>query len=180
MPKQPLILLGPGASGGIERLAPLIKRLRGLGLAARAVPLPRGSAERAMPVYRAAIKRASGNPLLIGGHSFGGRVASLLAADGTDIGGLVLLSYPLHAPGRQEAWDARTEHWPRLRVPVLLLSGESDPFARIDLLRAAVAERLAGTDAELVTYSGLGHGLAPVVDDVATRVAAFVARVAAT
>ena len=177
MPNQPLLLLGPGASGGIESLAPLIKRLGALEVAARAVPLPRGTAERAMPVYRAAIDGASGNPLLIGGHSFGGRVASLLAADGADAGGLVLLSYPLHAPGRQEAWDARTEHWPRLRLPVLLLSGESDPFARIDLLRAAVADRLSGTDAELVTYPNLGHGLAPVVDDVAGRVAAFIKRV---
>jgi predicted alpha/beta-hydrolase family hydrolase len=177
MPKQPLLLLGPGASGGIERLAPLIKRLRELGLAARAVPLPRGTAERAVPVYHAAITRASGTPILIGGHSFGGRVASLIAADGADVDGLVLLSYPLHAPGRQEAWDARTEHWLRLRVPVLLLSGESDPFARIDLLRAAVADRLAGTDAELVTYPGLGHGLTPVVDDVVDRIAAFVKRV---
>jgi pimeloyl-ACP methyl ester carboxylesterase len=61
---------------------------------------------------------------------------------------------------------------------VLLLSGESDPFARIDLLRAAVTERMAGTDAELVTYPGVGHGLAPVLEDAAATVAAFVKRVA--
>ena len=177
MPPHPTLLLGPGASGGVERLAPLIKRLGALDLVARAVPLPRGTVERAIPVYRAAIEGARGEPLLIGGHSFGGRVASLIAADGVDVAGLVLLSYPLHAPGRHEAWDARTEHWPRLSMPVLLLSGESDPFARIDLLRTAVADRLAGTDAQLVTYPGIGHGLAPAVDDVAERIAAFVDRV---
>lgn len=176
---RPTLLLGPGASGGVERLAPVIRALEGLALIARAVPLPRGAAERAIPIYRGAIADAVSGPLLIGGHSFGGRVASLLAAEGEPrVRGLVLLSYPLHAPGRHEAWDVRTEHWPRLRIPVLLLSGESDPFARIDLLRAAVTQRLDGTDAELVTYPGLGHGLAPVVDDVAARIAAFAGRVA--
>jgi predicted alpha/beta-hydrolase family hydrolase len=175
---KPTLLLGPGASGGVERLAPLIKRLGALGVVARAVPLPRGTAERAIPVYRAAIDAADDGPLVIGGHSFGGRVASMLAAEGAAVQGLVLLSYPLHAPGRHEAWDARTDHWPRLRIPVLLLSGESDPFARIDLLRAAVANRLDGTDAELVTYPALGHGLAPVLDDVAARIVEFVGRVA--
>jgi len=53
---------------------------------------------------------------------------------------------------------------------VLLLSGESDPFARIDLLRDAVTTL---PDAELVTYPKVGHGLAPVLDDSLDRVAAF-------
>jgi hypothetical protein len=52
-----------------------------------------------------------------------------------------------------------------------MLSGESDPFARIDLLRAAVAERLPG--AQLVTWPRLGHSLAPVLDEALDRVAAF-------
>ena len=52
---------------------------------------------------------------------------------------LVLFSYPLHPPGAPERTEARIAHWPAIRCPVLLLSGESDPFARIDLLRAAVA-----------------------------------------
>ena len=51
---------------------------------------------------------------------------------------LVLFSYPLHPPGRPERTEARIAHWPAIRCPVLLLSGESDPFARIELLRAAV------------------------------------------
>jgi predicted alpha/beta-hydrolase family hydrolase len=156
----------------------MIDALARLGLAAVPVELPSGRAERAMPAYRAAIDGADGDPLFIGGHSFGGRVATLVAAEGApSVRGLVLLSYPLHAPGRHAAWDERTAHWPRLRIPVLLLSGESDPFARIDLLRTAVADRLSQTDAELVTYPGVGHGLAPVLDDAATRVADFVARV---
>lgn len=121
-----------------------------------------------MPVYRRAIDDLG--RAVIGGHSFGGRVASLIAADEAPIG-LVLLSYPLHAPGRHDAWDARTEHWPRIGCPVLLLSGEADPFARMDLLREAVG-RLA--DARLVTYPRVGHGLAPVLDPALDEIAAFV------
>jgi pimeloyl-ACP methyl ester carboxylesterase len=59
---------------------------------------------------------------------------------------------------------------------VLLLSGERDPFARIDLLHTAV-EQLA--DHELVTYPGLGHGLKPVLAAVLEQIAAFAGRLAA-
>lgn len=162
------VLLAPGASGTIDRLAPHADGLRRRGLTVELVPLPRKSAERAVPVYRRAVD-AQGRAV-IGGHSFGGRVASLLAADEAQAG-LILLSYPLHAPGRQEAWDARTDHWPRIACPVLLLSGEADPFARIDLLHAAVG-RLR--DARLVTYPRVGHGLGPVLDAALDEVAAFV------
>jgi predicted alpha/beta-hydrolase family hydrolase len=93
-----------------------------------------------------------------------------LAAERT-VAGLVLLSYPLHAPGRKEAWDERTAHWPSITCPVLLLSGESDPFADMALLRGAV-DRLA--DATLHTYRGVGHGLAPVLDRALDEVAAFI------
>ena len=77
--------------------------------------------------------------VVVGGQSFGGRVASLAAAEpGAPYAALVLFSYPLHPPGSPEKAEARTSHWPQIRCPVLLLSGESDPFAKIDLLRAAV------------------------------------------
>jgi predicted alpha/beta-hydrolase family hydrolase len=87
--------------------------------------------------------------------------------------GLVLLSYPLHRPGEPD-WDVRSAHWPSIVVPVLLLSGEADPFARLDLLRKAVTERLP--HAELVTYPRLGHTLKPVLGDALDRIAAFVTR----
>jgi len=163
--------LAPGASGGIERLEPHLAGLKRRGVEAGVVALPRGQAERALHVYRTALDQAPGR-VVIGGHSFGGRVASLLAAE-RPVSGLVLLSYPLHAPGRREAWDERTAHWPRIGCPVLMLSGESDPFARLDLLRIAVG-RLA--TAELVTYPGIGHGLLPVLEDALDRIAAFVHR----
>ena len=169
---QPRILLAPGASGNIGQLRDHQRGLSARGLEVRLIQLPRGTAERAVPVYRAAVEDAAGQPPIIGGQSFGGRVASLVAADQPPAG-LVLLCYPLHAPGRQPSWDERTAHWQRIACPVLLLSGESDPFAEIGLLRRAV-KRLA--DATLITYPGVGHGLGPVLDDALDRVTAFAVR----
>ena len=86
--------------------------------------------------------------------------------------GLVCLSYPLHRPGGPESRRGRSAHWPAIDVPALLLSGTSDPFARIELLEAAMPTLRRGT---LVTYPKLGHGLLPVREDVLDRIAAFVA-----
>ena len=121
-----------------------------------------------MPAYLAAAPAALDTT--IGGHSFGGRVASLLAAEHR-YGALVLLSYPLHPPGGSERWDERTSHWPRIECPVLLLSGDRDPFAKIGLLREAL-HRLRNAD--LVVYPGVGHGIGPVFEEALDRVAAFV------
>ena len=163
------ILLAPGATGGVERLHPHAEGIRRRGLDVELVTLPRGPAERAVGPYRTALQGHELEATAIGGHSFGGRVASLVAAE-TAPAALVLLSYPLHAPGRHEAWDARTAHWPAIGCPVLLLSGEADPFARLDLLRRA-AERLA--DGTLHTWPRLGHGLTPVLDEALDLVAGF-------
>jgi predicted alpha/beta-hydrolase family hydrolase len=156
-------------------MAPHVAGLLARGVDARAVDLPRGRAERAVAVFARALAVEPG--IAVGGHSFGGRVASLAAADACDAGkpplALVLLSYPLHPPGRPDAWDDRTAHWPRITCPVLLLSGTSDPFATPALLARALAERLP--DADLVSYPRLGHTLAPVLEDVLDRAAAFVA-----
>jgi len=172
---RPILILGHGASGSAGTMAPHVAGLQARGVDARAVDLPRGRAERAVPVFARALVEPPG--IAVGGHSFGGRVASLAAADACDAGkpplALVLLSYPLHAPGRREAWDERTAHWPRITCPVLLLSGASDPFATPALLERALAERLPA--AEVVVYPRLGHTLAPVLEDVLDRVAAFVA-----
>jgi len=166
---QRRILLAPGASGNLEQLRAHERGLGARGFEVRLIELPRGTAERAVPVYAAAIASAGEPPPITGGQSFGGRVASLAAAE-LPPAALVLLCYPLHAPGRQPSWDDRTAHWPRITCPVLLLSGESDPFAEVGLLRRAV-ERLP--DATLVTYPGVGHGLGGVLEDALDRVASF-------
>ena len=165
------VILAPGASGTVAGLRPYLKGLAAHGISAHAVALPRGSVERALPVYRAALKKSDPAETIIGGHSFGGRVASLLAAE-VRVGGLLLMSYPLHRPGHPEHWEIRSQHWPLIACPVLLLSGESDPFARVQLLRDAV-RRLR--HAELVTYPGVRHGIGPVLPDALERIAGWVA-----
>jgi predicted alpha/beta-hydrolase family hydrolase len=101
-------------------------------------------------------------------------VASLSAAGAAGPGrryaALVCLSYPLHRPGAPETARERTAHWPRIGIPVLLLSGTSDPFARLHLLESSV--RLL-PDGRLETFPGLGHTLAPVRERALDLVAAF-------
>jgi predicted alpha/beta-hydrolase family hydrolase len=164
---EPTIFLAHGASGSAASMRPHIDGLRRRGLEAEAVSLPKGAAERAIPRFREA--SPPGAAAIIGGHSFGGRVASLLAAH-EPYAGLVLLSYPLHPPGRTERWRDRTSHWPRVTCPVLLLSGDRDPFARVELLREAV-EQLPTH--ELVVYPGLRHGIGPRLEDALDQIAAF-------
>ena len=153
-------------------MRPHVDGLRARGIEARAIDLPKRKAEQAVAAYLQA--SGEGPDVVIGGHSYGGRVASLLAAgvDGVphSFGGLVLFSYPLHRPGAAE-WEPRTRHWADIGCPVLFLSGESDAFAQIDLLREAIATRLP--QATLVTYPRLGHGLLPVLEDALDRVAAW-------
>lgn len=153
-------------------MKPYIEALRRRGIDASAVELPRHGrtvvkAEKAVPAFMEQVPGGS----IAGGHSYGGRVASLASLERT-YKGLILLSYPLHRPGHPE--ELRIEHWPQIRCPVLLLSGESDPFARLDLLREAV-RRLP--QAELVTYPGVRHGLIPVVEPAMASAADFILRV---
>jgi predicted alpha/beta-hydrolase family hydrolase len=75
--------------------------------------------------------------LVLGGRSFGGRMCSMAVAEGLPAAGLVLLSYPLHPPGKHD--QLRVEHFGDLRVPCLFVSGERDPFGSPDELRAEVA-----------------------------------------
>lgn len=167
------IFLGHGASGNAASMAPFVLGLRRRGLTADAVDLPKRKAEEAVPAWRAAVP--DGSNTVAGGHSYGGRVSTLAAAAGAGYAGLVLFSFPVHPPGGFERAAARVAHFPLIACPVLLLSGESDPFARLDLLRDAVAQL---PKAELVTYPRLGHTLQPVLEDVLDRVAAFVATMA--
>ena len=162
--------LGHGASGDAASMRPFVDGLRSRGIEAAAVDLPKRKAEEAVPAWRAAVP--DGPATVAGGHSYGGRVASLAAAAGASYAGLVLFSYPMHPPGGPDRAAARSAHFPLIECPVLLLSGEADPFARLELLRAAIRTL---PQAELVTYPRLGHTLKPVLDDVLDRVRAFVA-----
>lgn len=75
--------------------------------------------------------------LVIGGRSMGGRVASMLAAEGFECAGLLLLAYPLHPPGKPE--KLRDAHLPQIRVPVLCINGTRDALCRRDLMEHALS-----------------------------------------
>jgi hypothetical protein len=77
-------------------------------------------------------------PLVIGGRSMGGRVASMLAAEGFECDGLLLAAYPLHPAGQPE--KLRDAHLPQIRCPVLCLNGTRDALCTRDLMEAALAK----------------------------------------
>jgi uncharacterized protein len=96
-----------------------------------------------MPVLKASMREAMGHtlgrPLLIGGRSMGGRVATMLAAEGVACDGLLLFAYPLHPAGQPE--KLRDAHLPQIRVPVLCFNGTRDPLCTQKLMEGVV-ERL--------------------------------------
>jgi predicted alpha/beta-hydrolase family hydrolase len=99
---------------------------------------------------------APGVPLCLGGHSYGGRQCSMLAAeDPTVANALLLLSYPLHPPRQPD--KPRTEHLATLRVPALFVHGTRDPFGSIAELKDAL--RLIPARAILAPVEGAPHGL---------------------
>jgi hypothetical protein len=95
--------------------------------------------------------------VFLGGHSYGGRQASILAAEEPSlVDGLLLLSYPLHPPNKPN--QLRTDHFSKVRVPATFVHGTQDPFGSIDEMRAAVHMIPAKT--QLVVVEGTGHDLA--------------------
>jgi predicted alpha/beta-hydrolase family hydrolase len=151
------VVLGHGASGNAASMKPYVVGFKRRGIDALAVDLPRGGAEKAVPVFIKASGR--GHDVVGGGQSFGGRVASMAAVE-ADFGGLILFSYPLHRPGFKD--QLRTAHWPQIRCPTLFLSGDRDPFADLRLLEQKI--KLI-PNARLVVFKGQGHGLLKVLDD---------------
>ena len=118
-------------------------------------------------------KRSSGR-VVAGGQSYGGRMTAMAAAEHPGmVDGLLLLSYPLHPPGKHE--QKRTQFFPELRTPVLFVSGTSDPFGSPEELREAIAAIPARKDVLLV--EGAGHDLkrgADMAADIFTRLHALV------
>jgi predicted alpha/beta-hydrolase family hydrolase len=124
---------------------------------AKGPPSPAGAARDRAGLRRAVeLMRVRGGRVFLGGASYGGRQASLLAAEQPGVAdGLLLLAYPLHAPGRPDA--PRAAHFPEIRIPVLFVHGTRDPFATVAELEAARAT-LGGLSA-LVIVEGAGHDL---------------------
>jgi predicted alpha/beta-hydrolase family hydrolase len=84
--------------------------------------------------------------LVLGGKSMGGRIASMIAAEGEECAGLVLLGYPLHPAGQPA--KLRSDHLARIRVPMLFVQGTRDPLGEINLLE----KTLAGLEAPVSTF----------------------------
>lgn len=104
----------------------------------------------------------------IGGHSYGGRQASMLAAEQPGIvDALLLLSYPLHPPRKPQ--QLRTAHFADWRTPALFVHGARDPFATSEELRSAIAQIPAST--RIITVKRAGHEMKGV--DSALVVAMF-------
>jgi len=99
---------------------------------------------------------ANGASLYLAGQSYGGRQSSMVAAEDPRLAdGLLLLSYPLHPPGKPA--QLRTEHFTSLRVPALFVHGTRDPFGTVDEIREAM--KLIPAIARLQVVEGAGHGV---------------------
>lgn len=104
----------------------------------------------------AAMRREVSGRVMLGGHSYGGRQASMLAAEQPGlVDCLLLLSYPLHPPLKPE--QLRTAHFPNLKTPTLFIHGTRDSFGSIAEMEAAV--KLIPARAELFAIEGAGHEL---------------------
>jgi predicted alpha/beta-hydrolase family hydrolase len=103
-----------------------------------------------------ALRNEIGGRIFLGGHSYGGRMASMLVAQEPSVAeGLLLLSYPLHPPGKP--LQLRTAHFPRLHPPALFAHGMRDPFGSVEEMQSALA--LVPGPSKLVVVEGAGHEL---------------------
>lgn len=106
--------------------------------------------------------------LFLGGHSYGGRQATILIAEGPQlVDGLLLLSYPLHPPRKPD--ELRTSHFAKLRTPAFFVHGTRDPFATIAEMQSALD--LIPARHALLEVDGASHDLLAKKGDLPSRVA---------
>ncbi len=136
--------------------------------------------ERLLACHRAAADFLGSQveTLILAGRSMGGRIATLLVADGYETSGLVLYSYPLHPAGKPEA--LRVAHLPRITVPMLFFQGTRDALSRMDLFDRHVSP-LPNATVELLegashSYSGGGWTEKALVERLIDGTTAWVAR----
>ncbi|HEX2700547.1 MAG TPA: alpha/beta family hydrolase [Acidimicrobiales bacterium] len=142
-PRRRGLLLAPGASAGRDQpaLVAIDEAAAGAGYAVERMDFPYRLAGRRAPdkppVLVEAVREAAAGlaaahgvapgRIAMGGRSMGGRICSMAAAAGLPCLALVLVSYPLHPPGRPDR--LRVDHFPALTVPCLFVSGTRDAFA---------------------------------------------------
>jgi predicted alpha/beta-hydrolase family hydrolase len=166
--QAPSLVVAHGAGAGMDHpfIEGFCEELSATGVSALRFNFPYLEAGRRSPgspkdataafvaAFDAATARTGGRrPVFAGGKSYGGRMASMAAADGMPAAGLVFLGYPLHAPGKTD--QVRDAHLYALTQPMLFLQGTKDPFADPDVLRG-VLQKL-GERATYVPFEGAGH-----------------------
>jgi predicted alpha/beta-hydrolase family hydrolase len=165
------LLLTPGAGAGRDQssLVAIEEALAPEGIVVERMDFPYRKAGRRSPdrppVLVAAVREGAAElaercglapeQVFLGGRSMGGRMCSMAVAEGLPAAGLVLISYPLHPPGKPE--QLRTAHFPALDVPCLFVSGTRDAFATPEELTAATAA--IGGGITHLWLEGGDHGL---------------------
>ena len=160
------LLLTHGAGGGADQHT-LVALEEGLDLPVRRVEFPyrregRRFPDRAPKLIETVRSEAEAfasdlgttiDRLVLGGRSMGGRMCSMAVAEGLAAAGLVLLSYPLHPPGKPE--KLRVEHFSDMDVPTLLVNGDRDPFGTPEEFTAHIGA-ISG-DVTVHWLEGQGH-----------------------
>jgi predicted alpha/beta-hydrolase family hydrolase len=104
----------------------------------------------------AALRELASGRMFLGGHSYGGRQATMLCSDHPGlVEGLLLLSYPLHPPRKPD--QLRTQHLPKLQTPALFVEGTRDPFGTVEEMESALS--LIPSNTGLLRIEGAGHDL---------------------
>ena len=181
------LLLAPGASADASQpaLVAIDKAATAAGVVVVRMDFPYRKAgkrapDRAPVLVQAVVEEAAGlaprvDRLILGGRSMGGRMCSVAVAEGTAAAGLVLISYPLHPPGRPDR--LRTEHFPLLGVPCLFVSGTRDAFGSPEELEAATQAIPAPVTHHWI--EGKSHGLRGADAEVVSVVVPWLQRLAA-
>jgi hypothetical protein len=188
-PARGRFLYAPGAGSGLHDAfgARCAERLPTAGIECWRFQFPYMEAGRRAPdktpileaTWRAVIDAALGDvPLVVGGRSMGGRIASHVVATGVRVAALALFAYPLHPPGKPD--QLRTVHLSPIGVPTLFCSGNRDVFGSPNELAAAVAlvpdarlHFLDGADHGFVTLKSSGHSRSEVWDEAVDAFLAF-------
>lgn len=173
------LLLTHGAGGGADHRL-LVALDDGLEVTVRRMEFPyraegRKAPDRAPKLIASVVDEAARfaddlgcdpSEIAFGGRSMGGRICSMAIAEGLPAAAVVLLSYPLHPPGKPER--LRVEHFPDLTVPTLFVNGDRDPFGTPAEL-AAHTPAIAGA-VEVHWLEGQRHDPKPEFDDEIVRV----------
>ena len=178
------LLLAPGAGADRDQsaLVAVDRAVTGAGGEVVRMDFPYRKAGRRAPDKPAVLVKAVNEEatalrartarLVLGGRSMGGRMCSMAVADGLEAEGLVLMSYPLHPPGRPD--KLRTDHFPALKVPCLFVSGTRDAFGSAAELEVAASAMRGPVSFEWI--EGKDHALRGADAAVADIVVAWLRR----